>query len=233
MTTEITGHRSALDVGGRLALGFIAACVAAGCRDQPPRPTAESAPPVAASSPAAAASASSAVPSAPPASPASPVLPAPSARPLTEKEKQALATYKAALARGRLATKKQDFKAAIQAFSEAIAADPSDARALAERGFAHLTAGDSDAADGDFDAALAGAGDPSCAPRYGSTSDSCATGRATPRRPGSLTPTRTCSSPRRRRAASSPADRRAPWRSARPTSRAPGSVKGGPSSSRG
>ncbi|WP_437323656.1 tetratricopeptide repeat protein [Sorangium sp. So ce381] len=160
MTTEITSHRCALDVGGRLALGFIAACVAAGCRDQPPRPTAEGAPPVAASSPAAVPSASGAAPPAPSALPASPALPAPSARPLTEKEKQALATYKAALARGRLATKKQDFKAAIQAFSEAIAADPSDARALAERGFAHLTAGDRDAADGDFNAALAGAGDP-------------------------------------------------------------------------
>ncbi|WP_438032077.1 tetratricopeptide repeat protein [Sorangium sp. So ce204] len=157
MTTEITGHRRARDVHGRLALGVIAACVAAGCRDQPPRPTAESAPPVAASSPAAVASESSA---APPASPAPPAPPAPSARPLTEKEKQALATYKAALARGRLATKKKDYAAAIQAFSEAIAADPSDARALAERGFAHLTGGDSNAADSDFDAALAGAGDP-------------------------------------------------------------------------
>ncbi|WP_437708744.1 tetratricopeptide repeat protein [Sorangium sp. So ce448] len=160
MTTEVTGRRCARDVEGRLAIGFIAVCVAAGCRDQPPRPTAESAPPVSASSPAAVASASSGAPPAPSALPASPALPAPSARPLTEKEKQALATYKAALARGRLATKKQDFNAAIQAFSEAIAADPSDARALAERGFAYLTAGDSEAADNDFDAALAGAGDP-------------------------------------------------------------------------
>ncbi|WP_437586327.1 tetratricopeptide repeat protein [Sorangium sp. So ce1000] len=157
MTTDVTAHRGALDLAGRLALGFIAACVVAGCRDQPPRPTAESAPPSAASSAVPVASASSAAPSA---SPASPVSPAPSARPLTEKEKQALATYKAALARGRLATKKLDFNAAIQAFTEAIAADPSDARALAERGFAHLTAGDSDAADSDFNAALAGAGDP-------------------------------------------------------------------------
>ncbi|WP_437903004.1 tetratricopeptide repeat protein [Sorangium sp. So ce327] len=154
MTTDITGCHRTREIERRLALGFIAACVAAGCRDQPPRPTAESAPPVAASSPAAVASASSAAPPAPSA------LPAPSARPLTEKEKQALDTYKAALARGRLATKKRDFNAAIQAFSEAIAADPSDARALAERGFAHLTAGDSEAADHDFDAALAGAGDP-------------------------------------------------------------------------
>lgn len=160
MTTDVTGCHGAREIERRLALGFIAACVAAGCRDQPPRPTAESAPPVAASAPAAVASASSAAPPAPSASPAPPTLPAPSARPLTEKEKQALATYKAALARGRLATKKLDLKAAIQAFTEAIAADPSDARALAERGFAHLTAGDSDAADNDFNAALAGAGDP-------------------------------------------------------------------------
>jgi hypothetical protein len=160
MTTDVTGCHGTREIEKRLSVGFIATCVAAGCRDQPPRPTAESAPPVAGSSSAAVASASSAAPPAPSASPASPVLPAPSARPLTEKEKQALATYKAALARGRSATKKGDFKAAIHGFTEAIAADPSDARALAERGFAHLSAGNSDAAGDDFNAALAGAGDP-------------------------------------------------------------------------
>src|SRR5689334_19304702 len=125
MTTDVTGCHGTREIERRLAFGFIAACVAAGCRDQPPRPTAESAPPVAASSSAAVASASSAAPPAPSASPASPVVPAPSARPLTDKEKQALATYKAALARGRLATKKGDFDAAIRAFTEALAADPS------------------------------------------------------------------------------------------------------------
>ncbi|WP_437275402.1 tetratricopeptide repeat protein [Sorangium sp. So ce375] len=160
MTTDVTGCHGTREIERRLAFGFIAACVAAGCRDQPPRPTAESAPPVAASSSAAVASASSAAPPAPSASPASPVVPAPSARPLTDKEKQALATYKAALARGRLATKKGDFDAATRAFTEALAADPSDPRALAERGFVHLNGGNNNEAWGDFDSALAGAGDP-------------------------------------------------------------------------
>ncbi|WP_437596366.1 tetratricopeptide repeat protein [Sorangium sp. So ce590] len=152
--------------GGRLALGLAlaAACAVAGCRDEPQRPAAERAPPVAESSPPAAASsaavASSASSGAPPASPALPARGGASPRPLTEKEKQALAAHDAALARGRLATKKRDFGAAVQAFTEALAADPSDARALAERGFAHLGAGHGDAAEGDFSAALAGAGDP-------------------------------------------------------------------------
>ncbi|WP_433927602.1 tetratricopeptide repeat protein [Sorangium cellulosum] len=139
-------------------LGLAAACAVAGCRrGEAPRPTADGAPPAAASSAPAVASASGAAPSAAPASPSGV---APSARPLTEKEKQAVAAYKAAMARGRLATRERGYHAAIQAFNDALAAAPTDARALAERGFAHLGDGDSDAAEGDFTAALAGAGDP-------------------------------------------------------------------------
>ncbi|WP_438014459.1 tetratricopeptide repeat protein [Sorangium sp. So ce315] len=141
-----------------LALVLAAACAVAGCRrDDPPRPTAEGAPPAAASSAASVASASSAAPSS---SAAAAQASAPAPRPLTEKEKQALAAYRAALARGRLATRERRYPAAIQAFTDALAVAPADARALAERGFAHLSDGDSDAAEGDFTAALAGAGDP-------------------------------------------------------------------------
>ncbi|WP_437605832.1 hypothetical protein WMF20_32855 [Sorangium sp. So ce834] len=158
MTTRFTGSCCTRGAGGPLALGLAAACAVAGCRDAPQRPVAERAPPVAESAPPAAASSAAAVASA--SSAAQPAPPSPGARPLTEKEKQALAASKAALARGRLATKARDFGAAIRAFTEALAADPSDARALAERGFAHLGDGDSDAAEADFAAALSGAGDP-------------------------------------------------------------------------
>ncbi|WP_438023002.1 tetratricopeptide repeat protein [Sorangium sp. So ce233] len=143
----------------RLVLGLVAACAVAGCRrGESPRPTAEGAPPAAASSAPAVASASSAAASA--AAPAPPSRSAPGARPLTEKEKQAIAAYKAALARGRLATRERRYHAAIQAFNDALALDPTDARALAELGFAHLSDGNSHAAEGNFTAALAGAGDP-------------------------------------------------------------------------
>ncbi|XXX78922.1 tetratricopeptide repeat protein [Sorangium sp. So ce134] len=145
---------------GHLALGLAAACLAPGCRSEAPKATSEGSPAAATSAAAPLPSASGAAMPASPAPPASQAPPAPAARPLTEQEKQALAVYKAALARGRLATKKRDFNAAIQAFTEALAADPSDARALAERGFAHLTAGDEDAAARDFEVALTSAGDP-------------------------------------------------------------------------
>ncbi|WP_437670521.1 tetratricopeptide repeat protein [Sorangium sp. So ce131] len=140
-----------------LALGAAAVCLAPGCRRDAPQPAPDNTPPAATSAAAPAPSASSA---ALPAPPAPPTPPASSARPLTEKEKQALATYKAALARGRLATQRRDFKAAIQAFTEAVEADPTDARAVAERGFAHLSAGDSAEAESDFSAALTSAGEP-------------------------------------------------------------------------
>ncbi|XXY53261.1 tetratricopeptide repeat protein [Sorangium sp. So ce269] len=137
-----------------LALGIAAVCLAPGCRCGATESTPQAEPPAASSAAAPAPSASSVAP------PASPAPPASSARPLTEKEQQAFATYKAALARGRRATQRRDFRAAIQAFTEALAADPTDARAVAERGFAYLTAGDSDAARNDFSAALTSAGDP-------------------------------------------------------------------------
>ncbi len=127
-----------------------------------------------------------------------------------------------------LATKKQDFNAAIQAFARRSPRTSSDARALAERA---LPAPDQRATAARRTTISTrrsrGMAIPSCAPqiwfnlgllrdRAGDAEAAC----------GSLMPTRTCSSPRRRRAASSPADRRAPWRSARLTSRAPMLVKG-------
>lgn len=138
---------------------FTAACAITACRrGEPPRPTAEGAPPAAESSAVAVASASSAAPSA--SALASPPSAAPAARPLDEKEKQALAAYTAALARGRRATRERRYPAAIQAFNDALAVHPTDARALAELGFAHLNDGNNDAAEANFTAALAGAGDP-------------------------------------------------------------------------
>lgn len=148
---------------------FTAACAVTACgRSEPPRPTAEGAPPAAESSAGAVASASSAAPSAPASppsapsasAPASPPSAAPAARPLAEKEQQALAAYTAALARGQRATRERRYPAAIQAFNEALAVHPTDARALAELGFAHLSDGNSHAAEANFTAALAGAGDP-------------------------------------------------------------------------
>jgi hypothetical protein len=59
-----------------------------------------------------------------------------------------------ALAKGRKATTAKDWRTAIAAFDEAVRADPHDARAYAERGYAHLLADDDlDAADKDFDRA--------------------------------------------------------------------------------
>jgi hypothetical protein len=56
-----------------------------------------------------------------------------------------------ALEKGRKATVAKDWKAAIVAFDEAVKIDPSDARAYAERGYAHLLQGDDlDAAEMDF-----------------------------------------------------------------------------------
>jgi tetratricopeptide (TPR) repeat protein len=81
-------------------------------------------------------------------------------RPLTEKEKKLLAAYKAALGRGRLLTKKKDYDAAVAAFTEAITADPGDARAHAERGFARLLQGYADDAKQDLEGALLLTGDP-------------------------------------------------------------------------
>lgn len=60
-----------------------------------------------------------------------------------------------ALGRGRKATSKKEYPAAIAAFDEALAALPDHPRALSGRGYAKLLAGDLDAAEADFRSALA------------------------------------------------------------------------------
>jgi hypothetical protein len=81
-------------------------------------------------------------------------LPAPSAsatkKEPTLAERQALARYKRALGQGRIATSKHDYRAADAAFAEALAARPSDARALGERGYARLLDGRLDEASADL-----------------------------------------------------------------------------------
>ena len=65
-------------------------------------------------------------------------------------DKQATAKYRAALQRGRVATDKKDYKTAIAAFDEAIAARKDDPRAISERGYAKLLAKDYDGAEKDL-----------------------------------------------------------------------------------
>lgn len=69
---------------------------------------------------------------------------------LSEAEKEADIRYRAALERGRRATTAKSYDAAAKAFTEALSAKPNDARALGERGYAALQAGNLDAAEGDF-----------------------------------------------------------------------------------
>lgn len=67
-----------------------------------------------------------------------------------------------ALEKGRKATAAKDWKAAIASFDEAVRIDKSDARAYAERGYAHLLAEDDlDAADADLSRAGELTNDPS------------------------------------------------------------------------
>jgi len=66
------------------------------------------------------------------------------------------AAWKAAIAKGRAATGRRDYPAAIAAFSEALSAEPGDARALAERGYARLLSGDNAGAEADLSAAAQG-----------------------------------------------------------------------------
>src|SRR5262245_28523875 len=77
----------------------------------------------------------------------------PAVTPLSDAQKQAAKKYAAAMKRGRAATKKKDYAAAVAAFGDALAARPDDAQALAERGFARLLAKDYDAAEADLRAA--------------------------------------------------------------------------------
>lgn len=80
--------------------------------------------------------------------------PAPIAAADVERAKQ----YVNGLARGRKATVAKDYAAAVGHFDRALAAEPGDARALSERGYAHLLAGELDAAAKDLEAAAKRAG---------------------------------------------------------------------------
>lgn len=61
--------------------------------------------------------------------------------------------YWGAMVRGRKATMAKRYSDAAAAFADALVAAPNDARALSEKGYAELLAGDLDQADTDFDAA--------------------------------------------------------------------------------
>jgi Flp pilus assembly protein TadD len=71
-----------------------------------------------------------------------------------EKAKQ----YVRGLSRGRKATVAKDYPAAVKHFDEALAAEPGDARALSERGYARLLGGELDAAAKDLEEAAKRAG---------------------------------------------------------------------------
>lgn len=61
--------------------------------------------------------------------------------------------YVSGLSRGRKATATKQYAAATKGFDEALAAEPGDARALSERGYAYLLLGDLDSAAKDFEEA--------------------------------------------------------------------------------
>jgi hypothetical protein len=71
-------------------------------------------------------------------------------KPLSAKEAAAYQAYEKAFVRGRLATGRKDYPAAIKAFDEALKNSPNDFRARAERGYAKLLAGDLDGAEADL-----------------------------------------------------------------------------------
>ena len=68
-------------------------------------------------------------------------------------DRAAYAAYTSALVRGRRATIAKKWADAKAAFTDALRARPNDKRALAERGYAELLAGDTDAARTDLEAA--------------------------------------------------------------------------------
>lgn len=61
--------------------------------------------------------------------------------------------YVSGLSRGRKATAAKQYAAATKGFDEALAAEPGDARALSERGYAYLLLGELDLAGKDFEEA--------------------------------------------------------------------------------
>ena len=75
--------------------------------------------------------------------------PAPIAAADIERAKQ----YVDGISRGRKTTVAKDYAAAVRHFDRALAAEPGDARALSERGYAQLLGGDLDAAAKDLEAA--------------------------------------------------------------------------------
>ncbi len=77
----------------------------------------------------------------------------PKLTPLSAAQKQAVKKFHAAMKRGRVATDKKDYAVAVKAFSDALAVEPNEPEALAERGYAHLLAKEYDAASADLDAA--------------------------------------------------------------------------------
>ncbi len=96
--------------------------------------------------------------SAPRVKPAASVDPQAQKRALDEARAQ-LVAYQKALGAGRGLTKAGKYAAARKAFSAALDAQPDDARAFAERGYAALLAKDYDSAQRDLDRAVAGGGD--------------------------------------------------------------------------
>lgn len=131
----------------RCSLIFLACCR----KDEAPRAAPLAAPSVSALPPPGASSHAAPTASAPRPRPA-PSGSAPTA--LEGPAREQAERYVRALGRGRIATGKKQFPAAIKAFDEALAAQPGDARALAERGYARLLADDLDAAEKDLHAAL-------------------------------------------------------------------------------
>jgi hypothetical protein len=84
----------------------------------------------------------------------------PAKSPLDAAAKAKAKLYLSALGRGRKATVKKDYGAAVAAFDEALKLEPRDARALAERGYAKYLAGDLDGGAQDFSLATPLASDP-------------------------------------------------------------------------
>jgi Tfp pilus assembly protein PilF len=86
--------------------------------------------------------------------------PKPDKTPLDAAAKARAQHYLSALGRGRKATVKKDYSAAVAAFDQALELEPRDARALAERGYAKYSAGDLDGGAQDFNLATPLASDP-------------------------------------------------------------------------
>jgi Flp pilus assembly protein TadD len=71
----------------------------------------------------------------------------------SREEQERAKAYEVALGRGRRATAARKWSEATEAFSEALAIEPRDGRAISERGYAHLLAGDLEAARKDLERA--------------------------------------------------------------------------------